>query len=148
MKSNTSYIIKVLILIAIYCNSVNAVKLKGVTVEVTPYVYVMNNEFYGYCVDVMNAIAEISGFNYSLYRAPDGKHGEVSPTGAINGIMNEVYYGAADFGLASLTVSESRKRYVDFSKPIMNLSVSALIHTTNAEYIETFRDLPRQTRIT
>ncbi|CAG2183800.1 unnamed protein product, partial [Oppiella nova] len=95
----------------------------------------------------MNEISKIAGFNYSLYKAPDGRHGEVSPTGAINGIIFEVYNKAADFGIADLTVSESRKRYVDFSLPIMNLSVSALIHKTNAEYIEYFKDLPRQTRI-
>ncbi|XP_054160593.1 glutamate receptor ionotropic, kainate 1-like [Oppia nitens] len=136
-----------IIFILFNCHSILTIRLRGVTLEVIPYVYVRNNEFHGYCVDVMNEISKIAGFNYSLYVVPDGHHGSVSPVGAINGIIGEIFNKAADFGLADLTTSDNRKRYVDFSRPIMNLSVSALIHTTNAERVDRFRDLSKQTRI-
>ena len=61
-------------------------------------------------------------------------------------IIYFLYPKFSQFGIADLTVTEERKRYVDFSLPIMRLGVSALIHKTNADYIESFRDLPKQTR--
>ena len=59
--------------------------------QVTPYLYVKDNEFRGYCDDVMTEISKIAGFNYSLYLTPGNRHGDVSPLGEINGLLGEVF---------------------------------------------------------
>jgi hypothetical protein len=60
-----------------------------------PYVYIRNNTFYGYCIDLMDEISRVAGFEYSLYLSPDKQHGSVAPNGAINGMISEVYRGVS-----------------------------------------------------
>ena len=44
----------------------------------------------GFVIDIMNSIAYIPGINYSLYFAPDNKHGSFDKS-KVNGIIGEVY---------------------------------------------------------
>lgn len=53
--------------------------------------YVQDNEFQGYCADVMQEISKIANLNYSLYLAEDGRRGQVSPIhGPVNGMLKDV----------------------------------------------------------
>ncbi len=56
-----------------------------------PYVFIRNNTFYGYCIDLMDEISRVAGFEYSLYLSPDKQYGSVAPNGAVNGMISEVF---------------------------------------------------------
>lgn len=64
----------------------------------TPYVmmhhdknYTGNSRFYGFCVDLLEAVARKVGFSYHLKLVPDEKYGAMDPeTGEWNGIVREL----------------------------------------------------------
>lgn len=64
----------------------------------TPYVmmhyeknYTGNSRFYGFCVDLLEAVAREVGFSYRLDLVPDRKYGARDPeTGEWNGIVREL----------------------------------------------------------
>ena len=55
-----------------------------------PYADRLSGKFEGFCVDLMNEIADIVGFEYRLYFSPDGKYGGVVDN-RLNGMIGEVY---------------------------------------------------------
>ncbi len=75
------------------------ITLRVTTIEATPYVlrktdrnYTNGNEqFEGFCIDLLQAIADMLGFQYELYLVPDGKFGaENTTTGEWNGLVKEI----------------------------------------------------------
>jgi len=64
----------------------------------TPYVmmhheknYTGNSRFYGFCMDLLAAVAREVGFSYRLELVPDRKYGARDPeTGEWNGIVREL----------------------------------------------------------
>lgn len=64
----------------------------------TPYImmhagknYTGNSRFYGFCVDILDAISKEVGFEYLLDLVPDKKYGAKNPiTGEWNGIVREL----------------------------------------------------------
>ncbi|XP_044594078.1 glutamate receptor ionotropic, kainate 1-like isoform X1 [Cotesia glomerata] len=74
------------------------VTLTVITIPEKPYVmmhkeknYTGNNRFYGFCVDLLEAVAKGVGFNYRLELVEDRKYGAKDPeTGEWNGIVNEL----------------------------------------------------------
>ncbi|CAG2117278.1 unnamed protein product [Medioppia subpectinata] len=55
---------------------------------------------------------------------------------------------SADFGVSNITITKERQQWVDFTDPLLNYSVSALIHKSHAKHIKTFNQLADQTPIT
>ena len=53
----------------------------------------------------------------------------------------------ADFAIADITVSDVRKKFVDFTEPLFESGVVLIIHKNNANNISSFRDLAQQTDI-
>jgi len=50
-----------------------------------------NDRFEGFCIDLLEAIADALDFNYELYFVPDGKFGaENTSTGEWNGLVREI----------------------------------------------------------
>ncbi|KAF7490354.1 putative glutamate receptor [Sarcoptes scabiei] len=88
----------------------------------------------------MNLIAQKVGFEYRLYFSPDGKYG-TEFNGNINGMIGEVFRNRADFAIADLTVTESRKRYVDFTEPFLENQLAAIIRRDDAVGLRTLEDL-------
>ncbi|XP_067217123.1 glutamate receptor ionotropic, kainate 2-like isoform X2 [Linepithema humile] len=74
------------------------VTLIVITILETPYVmmhheknYTGNSRFYGFCVDLLAAVARVVGFSYRLELVPDRKYGARDPeTGEWNGIVKEL----------------------------------------------------------
>uniref|UniRef100_A0A8C6U8K0 Glutamate receptor n=1 Tax=Neogobius melanostomus TaxID=47308 RepID=A0A8C6U8K0_9GOBI len=77
----------------------------------------MDNERYeGYCVDLAAEIAKHCGFKYQLKIVSDGKYG-----------ARDLVYGKADIAVAPLTITLVREEVIDFSKPFMSLGISIMI---------------------
>ncbi|XP_011878966.1 PREDICTED: glutamate receptor ionotropic, kainate 2-like isoform X3 [Vollenhovia emeryi] len=78
--------------------SIGNVTLIVITILETPYVmmhheknYTGNSRFYGFCVDLLAAVAREVGFSYRLELVPDRKYGAPDPeTGEWNGIVREL----------------------------------------------------------
>lgn len=50
-----------------------------------------NDQFEGFCIDLLQTIADELGFQYELYLVPDGKFGaENATTGEWNGLVREI----------------------------------------------------------
>lgn len=46
--------------------------------------------YYGYVIDLLDRLAEIVGFSYSLHVTQDGSFGFEQPDGSWNGIIGEL----------------------------------------------------------
>ncbi|KAK7495272.1 hypothetical protein BaRGS_00013454, partial [Batillaria attramentaria] len=87
-----------------------------------------NQRFEGYCVDLIERIAENVGFQYTLKLVKDGNYGSPQADGKTwNGMIGELIRKEADIALAALSISEVRERVVDFSKPYMDTGTSIMI---------------------
>ncbi|KAI2811088.1 hypothetical protein BLOT_002259, partial [Blomia tropicalis] len=112
-----------------------------------PYADRLNDRYEGFIVDLMNLIGKRVDFSYQLYFSPDGKYGS-EHNGHINGMIGEVFKNKADFAIADLTVTHSRKRYVDFTEPFMENQLSAIIRRDDAVGLRTLEDLVTKNEIT
>ncbi|XP_078033196.1 glutamate receptor ionotropic, kainate 2 [Augochlora pura] len=110
------------------------VTLLVITILEIPYVmmhyeknYTGNARFYGFCVDLLEAVAREVGFSYRLELVPDRKYGAKDPeTGEWNGIVRELMRHKADLAVGSMTINYARESVIDFTKPFMNLGISIL----------------------
>ncbi|XP_062856592.1 glutamate receptor 2b isoform X7 [Trichomycterus rosablanca] len=87
-----------------------------------------NERYEGYCVDLAAEIAKHCGFKYCLKIVGDGKYGaRDGDTKIWNGMVGELVYGKADIAVAPLTITLVREEVIDFSKPFMSLGISIMI---------------------
>ncbi|XP_053363167.1 glutamate receptor 4a isoform X2 [Clarias gariepinus] len=90
--------------------------------------YEGNDQFEGYCVDLVSEIAKHIGIKYKISIVPDGKYGARDPETKIwNGMVGELVYGKAEIAVAPLTITLVREEVIDFSKPFMSLGISIMI---------------------
>ncbi|XP_032687018.1 glutamate receptor ionotropic, kainate 2-like isoform X2 [Odontomachus brunneus] len=114
--------------------SIGNVTLIVITILEMPYVmmhqeknYTGNSRFYGFCVDLLAAVAKEVGFSYRWELVPDRKYGARDPeTGEWNGIVRELMRHKADLAVGSMTINYARESVIDFTKPFMNLGISIL----------------------
>lgn len=87
-----------------------------------------NGRFEGYTVDLADAVAQEVGFNYTIQLVPDNSYGMRSElNNTWNGMIGQLVAKKADMAIAGLTITAERERYVDFSKPFMDIGVSIII---------------------
>uniref|UniRef100_A0AAN0LHJ5 Glutamate receptor ionotropic kainate 2 n=1 Tax=Polyphagotarsonemus latus TaxID=1204166 RepID=A0AAN0LHJ5_9ACAR len=104
------------------------------TIEQTPYVMrkkdanlTGNARFEGFCIDLLQTIAEQLGFHYQLYLVPDGAFGAQDvKTQKWNGMVNELIDKKADLAVAPMTITYTRENVIDFTKPFMSLGIGIL----------------------
>ncbi|KAG7256829.1 hypothetical protein CRUP_016172, partial [Coryphaenoides rupestris] len=90
--------------------------------------FVDNERYEGYCVDLAAEIAKHCGFKYQLKVVGDGKYGaRDAETKIWNGMVGELVYAKADIAVAPLTITLVREEVIDFSKPFMSLGISIMI---------------------
>ncbi|XP_067217128.1 glutamate receptor ionotropic, kainate 2-like isoform X6 [Linepithema humile] len=122
------------------------VTLIVITILETPYVmmhheknYTGNSRFYGFCVDLLAAVARVVGFSYRLELVPDRKYGARDPeTGEWNGIVKELMRHKADLAVGSMTINYARESVIDFTKPFMNLGISILFKVPTSHQARLF----------
>ena len=124
--------------------------LKIVTIEEHPFVYIFTSEkdgkteykFSGYCIDLLDKLAEKMKFNYVMHPVADGHFGSLDPLSKEwNGMVEEILQGKADLAVASFTISPDRQRVIDFTQPYINLGLTVLLKsvTKASEYFSFFR---------
>ncbi|XP_060525037.1 glutamate receptor ionotropic, kainate 2-like isoform X4 [Cylas formicarius] len=96
--------------------------LKETTAQLTG-----NDRFEGFCVDVIQELSAMLGFNYTFIIQADGANGDLNRiTYEWNGMIREIIDGNADLAIADLTITSERENAVDFTMPFMNLGISVL----------------------
>nr|XP_014042573.1 unnamed protein product [Salmo salar] len=127
----------------IFPNDTNGMENKTVivtTILEAPYVmlkknaelFLDNDRYEGYCVDLAAEIAKHCGIRYQLRIVGDGKYGaRDAETKIWNGMVGELVYGKADIAVAPLTITLVREEVIDFSKPFMTLGISILYRKPN-----------------
>ncbi|XP_076279785.1 ionotropic receptor 25a [Lasioglossum baleicum] len=104
----------------------NATAVKSyrvVTVIHPPFVMFdeKKNEYYGFCIDLLNEIKDTVVFQYEIRETEDGRYGNLNPNGSWDGMMKELITKRADIALGSLWVTAERERMVDFTVPFYDL---------------------------
>nr|XP_053638564.1 glutamate receptor ionotropic, kainate 2-like [Cherax quadricarinatus] len=86
-----------------------------------------NDRYEGFCVDLIQEISVVLGFNYTIRIAADGAHGKCDEqTRSWNGMIGELLDQKADLAIGDLTITYEREQVVDFTMPWMNLGITIL----------------------
>ncbi|XP_076257962.1 ionotropic receptor 25a [Rhynchophorus ferrugineus] len=97
---------------------------KVVTVVQKPFIIKDDSApkgFKGYCIDLIDEIANILHFDYEIEAVGDGKFGNMDENGNWNGIIKDLIDKKADIGLGSLSVMAERENVIDFTVPYYDL---------------------------
>ncbi|XP_077541601.1 glutamate receptor ionotropic, kainate 3-like [Haemaphysalis longicornis] len=97
-----------------------------------------NDRFEGFCVSMLERLAEILGFQYQLRVVEDGHFGTEPEPGKWNGMVGELLAGRADLALAPLTMTSRRSAVLDFTAPFMTLGIGLLKARENEALVHTF----------
>nr|AVH87315.1 ionotropic receptor 27 [Holotrichia parallela] len=94
------------------------------TVVQAPFIMVDDEApkgYSGYCIDLIDEIANILKFDYEIFVVSDGKFGNMDLKGNWNGIVKELMEKKADIGLGSMSVMAERENVIDFTVPYYDL---------------------------
>lgn len=84
-------------------------------------------EYEGYCIDLVEELAQILGFSYEYYPAPKNAYGSLNEdTKEWDGMVRELLEHRADLAIVDFTITASRQTAIDFTLPFMNLGISIL----------------------
>ncbi|XP_075304404.1 glutamate receptor ionotropic, NMDA 3B isoform X2 [Odontesthes bonariensis] len=84
---------------------------------------------YGYCIDLLEKLAEDMGFTFDLYIVGDGKYGALSGTGRWTGLVGDLRSGTADMAVTSFSINSARSRVIDFTSPFYSTSLGILVRS-------------------
>uniref|UniRef100_A0A3B4FAZ2 Glutamate receptor n=1 Tax=Pundamilia nyererei TaxID=303518 RepID=A0A3B4FAZ2_9CICH len=84
---------------------------------------------YGYCIDLLEKLAEDMGFTFDLYIVGDGKYGAFSGTGRWTGLVGDLLSGTADMAVTSFSINSARSRVIDFTSPFYSTSLGILVRS-------------------
>lgn len=100
----------------------------GIDTTYPPFEYEVDGKYVGIDVDLINAIAEDQGFEVQL-EAMDFK-----------GIIPALQAGQLDISMGGMSITEERKKVVDFTEPYFDAGVSLVVKGDNTE-IQSVEDL-------
>ncbi|XP_035039747.1 glutamate receptor ionotropic, NMDA 3A [Hippoglossus stenolepis] len=83
---------------------------------------------YGYCVDLLEKLAEDMGFSFDLYIVGDGKYGGFK-NGRWTGLVGDLLSGAAQLAVTSFSINSARSQVIDFTSPFFSTSLGILVRT-------------------
>lgn len=83
---------------------------------------------YGYCIDLLEKLAEDMGFTFDLYIVGDGKYGGFK-NGRWTGLVGDLLSGAAHLAVTSFSINSARSQVIDFTSPFFSTSLGILVST-------------------
>ncbi|KAM9425773.1 glutamate receptor ionotropic, NMDA 3A [Pholidichthys leucotaenia] len=83
---------------------------------------------YGYCIDLLEKMAEDMGFTFDLYIVGDGKYGGFK-NGRWTGLVGDLLSGAAHMAVTSFSINSARSQVIDFTSPFFSTSLGILVRT-------------------
>lgn len=100
---------------------------------------------YGYCIDLLEKLAEDMGFTFDLYIVGDGKYGGFK-NGRWTGLVGDLLSGAAHMAVTSFSINSARSQVIDFTSPFFSTSLGILVSmslcflscTSFSHYIQIF----------
>ncbi|MBM7692165.1 polar amino acid transport system substrate-binding protein [Peribacillus deserti] len=128
----------ILILVLAACGNGNNADEKdkvykvGVDTTYPPFEFKEGDEYKGIDIDLINTIAKDQGFKI-----------ELSPMD-FGGIIPAMQAGELDLAIAGMSITDDRKKVVDFSKPYFEAGLSLVVKKNNTE-IKTIKDLKGKT---
>ncbi|CAJ0581656.1 unnamed protein product, partial [Mesorhabditis spiculigera] len=111
----------------------DAEDLAGLHLRVVVYMeepFVMKNaqgQYEGFCIDLLNEMARVLKFNYTIIEVVDGSYGIEDESGRWNGIIGVLQRHEADLSVSAVTITYSRVEVIDFTLPFMHLGISILL---------------------
>ncbi|XP_057565285.1 LOW QUALITY PROTEIN: glutamate receptor ionotropic, NMDA 3B [Hippopotamus amphibius kiboko] len=86
---------------------------------------------YGYCMDLLERLAEDVPFDFELYIVGDGKYGALRH-GRWTGLVGDLLTGRAHMAVTSFSINSARSRVVDFTSPFFSTSLGILVRARDA----------------
>ncbi|EHB16942.1 Glutamate [NMDA] receptor subunit 3B [Heterocephalus glaber] len=83
---------------------------------------------YGYCMDLLERLAEDAPFAFELYIVGDGKYGALRD-GRWTGLVGDLLAGTAHMAVTSFSINSARSRVVDFTSPFFSTSLGIMVRT-------------------
>uniref|UniRef100_A0A671Q4U5 Glutamate receptor n=1 Tax=Sinocyclocheilus anshuiensis TaxID=1608454 RepID=A0A671Q4U5_9TELE len=83
---------------------------------------------YGYCIDLLEKLAEDMHFQFDLYIVGDGKYGAWKG-GRWTGLVGDLLSGVADMAVTSFSINSARSRVIDFTSPFFSTSLGILVRS-------------------
>ena len=85
-----------------------------------------NEQYEGFVKDLLDEIASVGLFSYTLHLSRDGRYGALVD-GKWDGMMGMVQDGTVDLAAADLTVTHDRLEHLDFSQPFIISRLTILL---------------------
>ncbi|NWX06099.1 NMD3B protein, partial [Caloenas nicobarica] len=83
---------------------------------------------YGYCIDLLEKLAEDMPFDFELYIVGDGKYGAWK-NGRWTGLVGDLLSGMAHMAVTSFSINSARSKVIDFTSPFFSTSLGILVRT-------------------
>ncbi|KAM9207512.1 glutamate receptor ionotropic, NMDA 3A isoform 2-T2 [Dugong dugon] len=83
---------------------------------------------YGYCIDLLEKLAEDMNFDFDLYIVGDGKYGAWK-NGHWTGLVGDLLSGTAHMAVTSFSINTARSQVIDFTSPFFSTSLGILVRT-------------------
>lgn len=77
--------------------------------------------FKGYCIDLIDEIAEILHFDYTIKLEESDRFGNLNEKGEWNGVIRKLIDKKADIALGTMSVMAERETVIDFTVPYYDL---------------------------
>ncbi|XP_058982073.1 glutamate receptor ionotropic, kainate 2 [Musca domestica] len=96
-----------------------------------------DEKYEGYAVDLIQKLSEMMEFEYEFVLV--NGNGKFNPvTKEWDGIMRSLIDHRAQIGVCDLTITQLRRKYVDFTVPFMQLGISILFYKPDPEVKDIF----------
>ncbi|XP_036409760.1 glutamate receptor ionotropic, NMDA 3B-like [Megalops cyprinoides] len=83
---------------------------------------------YGYCIDLLEKLAEDLSFEFDLYIVGDGKYGALKG-GRWTGLVGDLLRGGADMAVTSFSMNSARSKVIDYTSPFFSTSLGILVRS-------------------
>ena len=104
----------------------------GIDTTYPPFEYEENGEYHGIDIELFTAIAENQGFEFEFDAMDFG------------GIIPAMEAGQLDVAIAGMSITDERKKVVDFSEPYFDAGLILVVHSDTND-IESVEDLEGKT---